>query len=128
MKTITFIGCLCLSVMFAACGRPASPQKPANLIDEDVYVSLMAEIQLIKTHFNAERDSVNVDSLKQLVYNKYGVSDEQYIASNTFYQQQVENQLVRVQRAIELLKAESERIDALLDSIRVAEGDSIQSL
>ncbi len=119
---------MCLLLMLAACNRATGPHKPPNLIAEDVYVNLMAEMQLIKTHFNAERDSVNVDSLKQLVYAKYGVNDEQYLATNTYYQQQVESQLVRVQRAIDLLKKESERVDALLDSIRVAEGDTIQSL
>ncbi|MDZ7682217.1 MAG: DUF4296 domain-containing protein [Fodinibius sp.] len=86
-------------------GCEENPQKPDQLIEEDKYVNLMVELQLVRSYAeNADTDSVTVDSLKQQVLQKYGVGLADFNASHQYYQKFPQEQKNRVEQAIERLK------------------------
>lgn len=93
--TIGFLGC------------NSAPEKPKNIVPESKYVKLLVELQLIRSYSkNADTDSTTVDSLTSEVYEKYGVSREQFHKSHTYYQHFPQKQKNRIEQAIEKLKME----------------------
>lgn len=113
------LGTLLSVLILSACVGPEEIPKPKNLIPEDKYIDLMVEIQHIITYRNANPDSsVDADSLKFVVYENYGVTDEQYAASHQYYQRHVDQQVKRVGEALERLKAEEKNIQAHIDSAK----------
>lgn len=97
---------------------PERPEPPKDLIPEDHYVDLLIDMQHIKTWRNVEPDSVNADSLKQLIYQRYDVTEAQFLSSHTYYQQQIEQQLIRIDEVIRRLEAERDYIQAHIDSLK----------
>lgn len=88
-------------------GCDSGPKKPKNIVPENKYVQLLVELQLIRSYSeNAETDSATVDSLTSEVYEKYGVSREQFHKSHNYYQHFPKKQKVRIEQAIEKLKME----------------------
>ncbi|WP_421775385.1 DUF4296 domain-containing protein [Gracilimonas sp.] len=106
------------------CMGPEEAPKPDNLISEQNYIDLLIEMQHISTYRDAQPDSVNADSLKALVYDKFGITEEQFLNSHTFYQKQVERQLIRVQEVIRQLENEEQYIQVHIDSVKAAKRDS----
>ncbi|MDX1636988.1 MAG: DUF4296 domain-containing protein [Balneolaceae bacterium] len=108
-----------LSLVFlGSCSGPNDNPRPENLIDEDTYIDLMIELQLLRSYQTAvPEDSVRVkiDSLKNVVYRKYGVSEQQFMESHYYYQRQVEPQIDRITGAIDSLKMQMVE-DGLMDS------------
>lgn len=101
-----------------SCMGPERPEPPKDLIPEDHYVDLLIDMQHIKTWRNVEPDSVNADSLKQLIYQRYDVTEAQFLSSHTYYQQQIEQQLIRIDEVIRRLEAERDYIQAHIDSLK----------
>lgn len=112
------LGILLLFIM-AACVGPEKEPVPDNLVAEGTYINLLVEMQLIQTHRNAQPDSVNVDSLKKLVYQKYKVDEEQFLESHRYYQKQVDEQIKRVNTVIDILKKEKQKTQAYIDSMKI---------
>ncbi len=111
------LGTLLSALILSACVGPEEIPKPKNLIPEDKYIDLMVEIQHIITYRNANVDSsIDVDSLKLVVYENYDVTEEQYAASHQYYQRHVEQQVKRIGEALERLQAEEKYIQAHIDS------------
>lgn len=107
---------LLAALIFSACVGPEKIPKPKNLIPEEKYIDLMVEIQHIITYRNANPDSSDADSLKLVVFEKYDVTNEQYVASHHYYQRQVDQQIKRVDEALKKLKTEEKYIQAHIDS------------
>lgn len=99
-------------------GCDGSETQPDNLIQENTYIDILVELQLIRTHHNAMPDSIDADSLKQLVYEKYQIDEEQFVSSHQFYQKQVKEQLNRTDEAIKRLENEQRKIRAQIDSLQ----------
>lgn len=86
-----------------ACNRTDEP--PQHLIKEDKYINLMIEMQLLKVYqLQSKIDRAQVDSLMQAVFNKYGVTKQQFKRSHRFYQNQLKNHDKRVETAIDRLR------------------------
>ncbi len=111
------IGIMLITIAISGCLGPEKIPEPDNLIPEDQYIDLMVEMQHIIIYRSAEPDSVDVDSLKAIVYDEYGVTDEQYQASHEYYQRHVKQQLERVDKAIKRLEDEQKFIMAYIDSM-----------
>jgi hypothetical protein len=85
----------------------SAPEKPEEIIPENDYVDLIVEMQLIRSYAeNADTDSTTVDSLISEIYNKYGITGQQFQQNHHYYQQFPGDQKKRVERAIEKLKME----------------------
>ncbi|WP_428236129.1 DUF4296 domain-containing protein [Gracilimonas sp.] len=114
---------LLVVVVGYGCMGPDKAPEPENLINEQNYIDLLIEMQHISTYRDAHPDSVNADSLKALVYDKFGITEEQFLTSHTFYQKQVERQLIRVQEVIRQLENEEQYIQAHIDSVKATKGN-----
>ncbi|MGN8224816.1 DUF4296 domain-containing protein [Gracilimonas sp. BCB1] len=126
MKTLSIqVVVLILAVLAGyGCMGPDEVPKPDDLISEQNYIDLLIEMQHISTYRDAQPDSINADSLKALVYGKFGITEEQFLRSHTFYQKQVERQLIRVQEVVRQLENEEQYIQAHIDSVKTARRDS----
>lgn len=119
---------LAVMMLTTACLKNNTQPKPKDLIAEDTYIDLMVEMQHITTYRNAEPDSVNADSLKNLVYEKYNVTDEQYLRSHRYYQSHIQDQIVRIDTVLLRLESEQQMMQAYLDSLRQDESQRRDSL
>lgn len=87
--------------------------RPPNLIEEDTYIDLLVELQLVKSYRESvPADSGVVDSLLKEVYKKYGISGEQFRISHIYYQEQYAEQKERVEQAIERLRMDKVESDS----------------
>lgn len=112
--------------MFTGCSSNSTPD---NIIPEDQYIDVLVELQLVRTHHNSMPDSVDADSLAQIIYEKYEIDKEQFLNSHEFYQTQVQRQLMRTEKAIQRLEDENQKIQSKIDSARAekARMDSLQT-
>lgn len=106
--TTLITGLLCLS----ACST--APEVPDKLVPEDKYIPLLVELQLVRSYAETGKiDSVSADSLRNHIFQKYGVSAEAFWNSHAYYQHFPEEQKKRLEKAIEKL-----RMDQIVDSSR----------
>ena len=96
-----------------------TPQKPKSLIDEDTYIDLMIELQLVRSYGESNSlDSLIVDSLTREIFQKYQVTDSTFVQSHRYYQTFPEKQLKRIETAIEQLKMDQIADSTQQDSTR----------
>ncbi len=92
-------------LLFSLVNCSDDSQKPKELIDEDQYIDLLVELQLVRTYGESSYgDSLTVDSLATEVFNQYGVSDSVFYKTHQYYQQFPKEQEIRIEKAIERLK------------------------
>lgn len=103
-----------------SCVGPEKVPKPDNLLPEDVYIDLMVEVQHLITYRNSYPDSVNIDSLSTLIYNKYQVTEEDFLVSHEYYQKHVKEQIARIDEALRRLNVEKNLVQAHMDSVKKA--------
>lgn len=97
-------------VLTAIAGCSEDPERPDDLIPEDDYINLLVELQLINSFSQSSlADSISVDSLVEVSFEKYGTNQEQFAASHTYYQQFPEEQKVRIDSAIQRLRMDERR-------------------
>lgn len=116
-----------MALFLSGCLGPEEIPKPDNLIAEGNYIDLLIEMQHINTYRNAQPDSVSADSLKALIYDRYDITEEQFLESHTYYQKHVDEQIARVDEALRRLESEKQYIQAHIDSVKAirARQDSI---
>lgn len=86
-----------------ACSSEEQP--PQDLIDENIYIDLMAEMQMVKSlQETVAPDSNFTDSLVPRIMNKYNVTESQFKKSHVYYRNQTEQQEQRINEAIERLR------------------------
>jgi hypothetical protein len=118
MKRITPLLTFLVILVFSGCSGQGSPEKPDDLIPEDQYIDLLIEMQHIQSYRNAEPDSVNADSLKEVVFNSYNVTDSQFLATHKYYQLQPDLHLRQIDSVLKKLDNQELRIRAFIDSIQ----------
>lgn len=103
-----------------SCVGPEDIPEPKNLLSEDIYIDLLVEFQHIITYRNSNPDSVNADSLTALIYDKYQVTEEEFLVSHKYYQKHVEEQIDRIDKALQRIRTEEDQLKAHMDSVREA--------
>ena len=97
--------CLTFLLLLFLAGCSESIEKPKKLIAEEKYINLMVEMQLVRTYGEyAEVDSISIDSLRKEILQKYGESEQTFVASHQYYQRFPQEQQKRIEKAIERLK------------------------
>lgn len=92
-------------MLLSVSGCSDRPPKPDWLINEDTYIDLMVELQLIRSYGETSSlDSLTVDSLTDEVFQKYETTDSIFVQSHNYYQQFPKKQKIRIEKAIERLK------------------------
>lgn len=111
MRPSLLVGILFLSILLTACFEEDTPP---YLIEEDTYINMLAELQLVKSYRqNFAADTAKVDSLRNLIYQRYDITEEQFRLSHNFYQQDPVKQKERVDMAIERLRMDEVQSDSL---------------
>lgn len=91
--------------MLTILGCSDRPPKPERLVEEDKYINLMVELQLVRSYGETNSlDSLTVDSLTDEVFHKYEITDSIFVKSHNYYQRFPEKQQTRIEKAIERLK------------------------
>ena len=101
---------LLLLLIFGLLGCSQS-DKPKNLIPEEKYVDILVEFQLIHSLNRSRVDSLQRDSLRKVVLDKYDVTQNQFDASHDYYQHQPEKQTKRIQQALDALHMEFNKLN-----------------
>lgn len=105
-----FTGLLLIGMLLGGCEREKTPP---GLIEEQVYIDLLVELQLLKSYRQSiPADSSQIDSLKNSIYARYQVTEEQFRMSHNFYQEDPEEQKRRVDMAIEQLRMDQVESDS----------------
>lgn len=112
MRNLTLFGALfVLTFIISNCSSEQQP--PENLIAEDTYIDMMVEFQLLETYQNSMPiDSVNTDSLEKVIFEKYTVTEAEFLESKDYYQQDFKAQAKRVDKAIEQLRIDEVQEDS----------------
>lgn len=99
-------------IIFGACEQKNEfIPKPKSIIEENTYITLMAELQLLDALNFTYEDSTFVDSIRIELFEHYEISEDQFVESNKYYQSKVEDHLARIDSAQQLLKREQEKLN-----------------
>ena len=103
LRICSLIFSISIASLFNGC-KSENP-KPENLIQEDQYIELLVELQLLESYRSVTpQDTLSIDSLKNVIYGRYKVNEQQFVASHRYYQQQIEPQKERIVTAIDRLR------------------------
>lgn len=105
MKSVVSFLFLMGVILMTGCMEEDSP--PPDLIQEDTYIDLLVEMQLVKSY--QERvfpDSNITDSLLPKIMDEYGITVDQFKRSHHYYQDQVSQQQERINEAIDRLHSD----------------------
>lgn len=120
-----------LTFLLSSCGDATAPE---NLMDEDRYVKVFSELVVINQLTDEQLGPVSREYLREQVYEKYNITDEQFSRSHRYYQQQPDKQYQRIDKIENLLTSErdifQERLNQMKTEIRdsVALADSLSKL
>ncbi len=78
---------------------------PAFLLDEETYIELYVELKLLDT-IKQSVDSSQFDStLKDRIYDHYGITEEVFLESHAYYQSKPAEHVARLEKASQLIEA-----------------------
>jgi len=79
---------------------------PKDLIPEQKYIQLLAEMEVIKVYLETEIDSASAREKMEYVFEEYGVTQDQFLRSNAYYEKNAVDQHRRIEEASEWLSDE----------------------
>ncbi|MEX1211482.1 MAG: DUF4296 domain-containing protein [Balneolaceae bacterium] len=83
-----------ITLPLLACEQESSP--PDGVLNESLYLDLTTELYLTMQWVQLREIYEQEDSLRQLVFDHYGVSPEQFQKSHQYYQSDIDGQLIRL--------------------------------
>jgi hypothetical protein len=113
-----------MAFVFAGClNRP-----PDKLVDEETYKRMFVEFAIINQYDSTLLKDHTHDELRELVYEHYGVSSEQFRVSHEYYESDLDAQIRRVGTINEMLRKERERISEAETEYRNSQRTPVDSL
>lgn len=100
---------IAFGLLFSSCNK--ENEKPENLIEENVYLSVMVEIQILDALIYTTDNPPNPDSLLTEIYKKYNITEDAFSASHLFYQSNIEDHIVRIDSALKVITSEKDLFD-----------------
>ncbi|MEX0779484.1 MAG: DUF4296 domain-containing protein [Balneolales bacterium] len=97
-------------LLFVAC---ADQNKPKDLIQEDAYINLLAELHILNAIEQTYPDSTLRDESLERVLQKYNLSIETFEQSHEYYLQDLDAQYQRLQTANDRMQKEYDRINEI---------------
>ncbi len=107
MRSILFI--LFGAILFTACDQSTPPE---DVIDEETYKRMFAEFALINQLDHGLMQDTTGQRLRNMVYEHYGVTPDEFRTSHQYYEQQIDEQIERLKDINTLLRSER---DTLVD-------------
>lgn len=111
MKKLAFVVVLLITIL--SCSSESSP--PNELIDEETYQQMFMEFAIINQLDQQLLQETSRDELRDLVYEHYNITEQQFRISHEYYEQQVDQQLERVKEMSKTLRAERDSLLAIED-------------
>ncbi len=102
-----FFGFLLL-ITTLGCSSESTP--PDELIDEQTYQQMFMEFTIINQFDQRILEEKSQEEFRQLVYEHYDVTEEEFRISHEYYEQQVDEQLDRVREMSKILRAERDSL------------------
>lgn len=90
------------------CSSESSP--PDELIDEQTYEQMFMEFAIINQLDQRLLQKTSQEKLRQLVYEHYNVTEEEFRISHEYYERQIDDQLERVKEMSRTLRAERDSL------------------
>ena len=104
MKKCFLILCVFLASLIAL--SSCTEEKPENLIDEETYILLLIEVELLYAYHLEHRNSELTRELIDDIMDNYGTTWEIFEQSHLYYEEDVQGQLTRYRKALDILNAE----------------------
>lgn len=103
---------LCIPILagFIFLGCQSDPDKPEDLIKEPVYIDVLTEVFMAQSLAELKDITEKEDSLVNVVFDRYDVSQDQFERSHEYYQRQGEAQVVRTDTIRSILRNEREAL------------------
>lgn len=101
-------------ILLAAC----TDSKPDKLLSEDLYEKIFIELAIIDQIEEALLGNHTRSDLRRMVYEHYGVTAEEFNRSHNYYEQNIEEQIKRIESIHERLRDERSAIDETEREIR----------
>lgn len=112
MKNLYF--CFFGLILLASC----TDSKPDKLLSEDLYEKIFIELAIIDQIEDALLGDRTRSDLRQMVYEQYGVTAEDFNRSHNYFEQSIEEQINRIESIHERLRDERSAIDESERAIR----------
>ncbi len=97
---------LLLSVcLVSAC----STKPPPDLIPKDTFIKVMADLELNRAYFQATRDSIKADSIREEVLHQYNITKVQYLRTREYYQQTDQEHDI-IKKTLDQLNEEKDKV------------------
>jgi len=106
VKKLLFV--LTLLIVLLGCSSESNP--PDELIDEQTYEQIFMEFAIINQLDKRILEDRSQEELRQLVYEHYDVTEEEFKISHEYYEQNVEEQLERVRDMSDILREERDSL------------------
>src|SRR6056297_770021 len=87
--------------------------EPEYLIEEDTYILMFAELAIIDQYDPNLLKYRTKEDIRDLVYQKYNVSKEDFRRSHEYYEENIDAQLNRLAKVNLMLREERDEVDIL---------------
>lgn len=105
MKYLPFFFIL-ITAVFAACDEPVPP----DLISEDTYKKMFVEFVIINQFDELLLEGRSREELRNMIYEHYGVTPEEFRSSHRYYESNIERQLKRIDEINLMMRAERDTL------------------
>lgn len=83
---------------------------PDNLIPEDEYLNIFTELIILNQINDEQLNGVSREDLEHQIFDKYGVTKEEFRISHTHYQKNPEKQLERIRHIEESIQEQRKEL------------------
>ena len=97
-------------------------------VEEEVYVKLLAELAILNAMSDLYMGDTDYEIRREEILSEYNISEEQFRKSHDIYQQQIPEQLDRLQQVNIMLRQERDSIQQAERDFRRANRESADSL
>lgn len=110
---IYITGILILSVFMLSC----TDSKPENLMPEDQYIDLFAELSVLNQLRDEQIEGISRDYLREQIFERHNTTEEIFRVSHNYYQRDAEKQTERIELVVKKVEKERDLIQAYVDSL-----------
>ncbi len=110
---IYITGILILSAFMLSC----TDSKPENLMPEDQYIDLFAELSVLNQLRDEQIEGISRDYLREQIFERHNTTEEIFRVSHNYYQRDAEKQTERIELVVKKVEKERDLIQAYVDSL-----------
>lgn len=104
---------IAIMLLMTTIGCSSEPHQPDELIDEQTYQQMFMEFAIINQLDQRLLQQTSQEEFRQMVYEHYEVTEEEFRISHEYYEQQVSEQIDRVRDMSKILREERDSLLAI---------------